>query len=169
MILERFTYCPNIEACLLETRTDTKLAVGLSRQHAFNSPHIHRTDIFCFPHDSNIYTYSVLMRARIDFYLLPHINHIIWNLVEHGFVYNWLEQNQNYTSIRKNAKSTGPNQLTVNHILGAIVVLTVGLILASLVFIFETFIMPKIQYRRNRILFLTNTLSPTNFKDTAII
>lgn len=158
MILERFSFCPNIEKCLAEIRKNTKLAVGLSRQHALNNPRIHRSDTVCFPQASNIYTYSVLMQARQDFYLLPHINDIIGRAVEHGLVVNWMEKSQNYTSIRLIVGSTGPNPLTVNHVLGAIVVMAAGLGLAILSFAVEVFLVPKVEGRGRR-LFKRNVLS----------
>lgn len=158
MILERLSLCPDIEKCLVEIRTNTKLAVGLSRQHVLNNPRIDRSDTFCFPHASNIYTYSVLIQTRQDFSLLPHINDIIERLVEHGLVYNWIERSQNYTSIRLNVGSTGPNPLTVNHVLGAIVVMAVGFALAILAFVVEVFLLPKMKVRGKH-LFKSNILS----------
>lgn len=137
MILERFTLCPDIEMCLMEQRTDRMMAVGLSRQHALNHPRFSRSVISCFPHSNNIYTYSVLMQARGDFPLLPHINDIIDRLVEHGFIDLWNRESQNYSSVRSMQTDESPQPLTVDHVLGAIVVLAVGLGLAIIVFAIE--------------------------------
>lgn len=143
MVLKHFEFCPNIEICLAELNTNTKLAVGLSRQHALNNPRISRSALFCFPMASNIYTYSVMMQSRQDFYLLDHINTIIDHMVEHGLIFLWNKQNQNCTSKEKSMGNGLPQALTINHMLGAIVILVVGLHLAIGVFVLEYFIISR--------------------------
>lgn len=137
MILEHFTLCPDIERCLEELKINMKLAIGLSRQHALNNPRIRRSDIFCFPPSNNIHTYSVLMPTREDFPLLPHIDDLIDRFVEHGLIYLWNRNSQNYTTMRLMHKYKGPQALTVDHLLGAFVILAIGLVSATSVFSIE--------------------------------
>lgn len=134
MVLERFSLCSDIEKCIRELNWNGQLAVGFSRQHALNNPDIGRHDIHCFPSSSNIYTFSVLMNTRQDSNLLPHINDLINRFVEHGFVSIWERRSQNATIVSMIERV---HPLSVEHILGAVVVLGVGLTLAIMAFAIE--------------------------------
>lgn len=83
------------------------------------------------------------MQSRQDFYLLDHINTIIDHMVEHGLIFLWNKQNQNCTSKEKSMGNGLPQALTINHMLGAIVILVVGLHLAIGVFVLEYFIISR--------------------------
>lgn len=136
---------------MAELHNNYKLAVGLSREHALNNPRISRSDLVCFPMASNIYTYSVIMQTRQDFYLLEHINTFIDRFVEHGMIANWDKRYQNNSWIRVHVGGDAmPQALTVNHILGAILILGVGLSLAILEFFVEFFVGTKLQALRKK-------------------
>lgn len=135
-------------------KDDVKLAIALSRLHALNSPVISQREIFCFPREQNIYSYSVAMPIKLDFHLLPNINYIIRQLFEFGLIERWDKLSQ---SIAKNADikkmliSDGNGAeshlvvLTVAHIIGAILIMIFGHTLALLAFIAEQIVFRNIR------------------------
>lgn len=133
MILQRFTLSKDPESGLKDQLANEKLAVGMSRRHAMNNPNF-RSNLYCFPLSDNIYTYSVLIFCREDFYLLPHINDLIDRFVEHGFVLKWLKESGDFPMIHG---IRGPQPLTTDHFLGALIYLAAGHTLALLVFFVE--------------------------------
>lgn len=143
MVLENFIPCSNVDRCLAEIKENYKLAVGLSRRHALNNPRINRGNLFCFPPTSSIYTYSVVIQTREDFYLLNNMNVFIGQYVENGLIVLWYRNSLNLTTIEEDDEQ--PEPLTVHHMLGAIVVLAVGLCLATL-----TFVVEHLNYLRKR-------------------
>lgn len=77
-----------------------------------------------------------MIQARKDFFLLDYINDIIERLVEHGLVFKWLENSQNY-SFPTGEHKRDEIPLTIDHTLASFVILGVGLTLGMFVFILE--------------------------------
>lgn len=126
-VRNHFELCEIPDECLTKLTTDTVLAVAVSRLHAFNSPIISRSDIFCFPRSRNIYSYSVAMPIKFDFQLLPQINYMIRLLLEFGLIERWNQLSQSIAAsaeikrILETANRSGDDGtvvLTVAHIMG---------------------------------------------------
>lgn len=173
-IRQRYRVCSNIDICLSELITNTKLAVALSRQHALNNRAVDKSHIFCFDRKHDIYSYSVSIIATYDFPLLSRIDYVIRLLYEGGLIFRWKEANP-YEEFRlanillpqfslvpkdsgaekDDAEQDGDNanvetysnqhrseseqfvNLTIDHILGALIILIVGQSSAFVVFIYE--------------------------------
>lgn len=125
---------------------DEMLAVAVSRLHAINTLVISQSQIFCFPRNKNIYSYSVAMPIRLDFHLLPTINYNIRQLLEFGLIERWNKLSQSIAAneeIKKSlaAASDGKDSslvvLTVAHIMGALLIMCFGHTLAMIAFIME--------------------------------
>lgn len=153
-VRKHFTLCEYIDSCLQRLEYDEKLAVALSRLHGYNSPVISRRDIYCFPPEQNIYSYSVVMPIRLDFHLRPQINFIIRQLLEFGLIERWdklsqsIAENADIMKMINNGGSSDEKHLvvlTVAHIMGAILIMIFGHILASLAFLAETIVYNKLQ------------------------
>lgn len=135
-----------MEKCLSRLEYDVKLAVAVSRLHAMNTPIISPSELYCFPRTRNIYSYSVAMPMKSDFHLMPFINYYIRQLFEFGLIERWhklslsLAANEEIKKILNKAAS-GENDrlvvLTVAHIMGAILIMTFGHILAMIAFLSE--------------------------------
>lgn len=76
----------------------------------------------------------MVILTRDDFYLLTHINDLIARFVEHGLIVKWMEKRH---SLRMSNNDTPPELLTVEHLLGAFILLGVGQLLGALSFIME--------------------------------
>lgn len=194
-IRQRFRLCKSIDACLGELNTKSKLAVALSRLHAMNSPSVDKSKIFCFSRDNNIYSFSVTMITTYDFPLLPQIDQVIRRLVEGGFITRWknfgpsngnkiantsdtqtkpLTKNDNNAEVstddesdldEENNETDNFTSLTIDHILGALVILIVGEFLATIVFLLENWSLRSCFIKRYfRFLLSTNTENKSDSK-----
>lgn len=135
-----------IDECLGRLKYDVKYAVAASRLHAMNTPAISQSEIYCFIRERNIYSYSVAMPIKLDFHLLPQINYNIRQLFEFGLIERWHKLSQSIAAneeIKKilNEASNGKDSrlvvLTVAHIMGAILIMGFGHILALIAFLAE--------------------------------
>lgn len=123
--------------------SDEKLAVAVSRLHATNTLVISQSQIFCFPRTKNIYSYSVAMPIRMDFHLLPTINYNIRQLLEFGLIERWNKLSQSIAANEEIKKSLAHASegndshlvvLTIAHIMGALMIMFFGHILAIIAF-----------------------------------
>ena len=132
-----YKVCENLEQCLLQIKENRYLAVAISREHAINTPSdISESDMFCFSKANNIYTFFVVMLVKKDYHLLPQINTIIRRMKEGGLTTKWIEDSEKKGTGR--TTDTGEAKpLRIEHIWGMLLVLTVGLILALMVFFLE--------------------------------
>lgn len=150
VIQSAYNLCANIDECLQQLRTVDTLAVAVSRQHAMNSPTIAKTDLFCFPKLNNVYSYSVSMLMRKNFHLLGKMNSIIRRVMEFGLIQKWerdgevqqllkltKEMSAADTVVAEDGGGDDVVVLTVGHIAGSMIIMTVGYSLASLIFIAE--------------------------------
>lgn len=145
------------DECLKRLVYDEKLAVAVSRLHSKNSPAISQSELFCFSRTRNIYSYSIAMPIKLDYHLFPVINYNIRQLFEFGLIERWnklsqsIAANQEIKKILDNAVSGKDDRLvvlTVAHIMGAILVMTIGHVIASMAFITELMVSRKIQHKK---------------------
>lgn len=133
--------------CLKRLLVDEKLAVAVSRLHAKNSPVISEMELLCFARSANIYSYSVAMPIKLDFHLMPQINNIIRQLFEFGLIERWDKLSQSIASsaatvkmLREGSGGDGGGHLvvlTVPHIMGAILIMSFGHLMALIALIAE--------------------------------
>lgn len=133
--------------CLERLLVDEKLAVAVSRLHAKNSPVISEMELLCFARSANIYSYSVAMPIKLDFHLMPQINNIIRQLFEFGLIERWNKLSQSIASSAATVKMLRDGNggdgsghlvvLTVPHIMGAILIMAFGHLLAFIALIAE--------------------------------
>lgn len=155
-VRQNFKICVNTDECLKRLEYDEKLAVAVSRSHAHNTPAISRTALFCFPRSKNVYSYSVAMPIKLDYHMLPTINYNIRQLFEFGLVERWNKYSESIAAnqeIKKtlDAATDGKDSrlvvLTVAHIMGAILVMFFGHIIALVAFMFEVIVERQIRQR----------------------
>lgn len=132
-----YNVCENLDQCLLQIKENRHLAVAISREHAINTPEdISESDMFCFSKANNIYTFFVVMLVKKDYHLLPQINTIIRSLKEGGLTTKWIEDSEKKSNKRL-TDSGEAKPLRIEHIWGMMLILTVGLALASTTFLME--------------------------------
>lgn len=133
---------------------DEKLAVATSRTHAENSQIVKKTQLYCFSKSDNIYSYSVAMPVKIDFALLPNINYIIRQLFEFGLIERWdkysrsIAANAIILDTLKAGDDAGGGHLvvlTVAHVTGAILVMSLGHTVAFIAFLIEQIVSRRIE------------------------
>lgn len=158
-VRERFFLCDNVDKCARRLRHDEFLAVELSRYHAHNNPMISRSELFCFSRASNVYTFSVAMPLKLDYELIDPINKVIKNLMEFGLIDLWrrikAEPNTRSKIAETKAKQhaelhltpDGTVVLTIHHIVGALVIMAFGYVLAIITFTIEQIVYRKVQKR----------------------
>lgn len=146
-VRRNFRTCDVPDDCLKRLLVDEKLAVAVSRLHAKNSPVISETELLCFARSANIYSYSVAMPIKLDFHLMPQINNIIRQLFEFGLIERWDKLSQSIASsaatvkmLRDGSGGDGGGHLvvlTMAHIMGAILIMVFGHLLALIALIAE--------------------------------
>ncbi|GAB0100425.1 ionotropic receptor 87a [Sergentomyia squamirostris] len=150
-----FTICPDIDVCLDDLKRDSELGVAVSREHARNSPLIDESDMFCFHHSENIYSYSISMLVQRDYHLLPKINDIIRTILESGLLSKWQKDSEvskvHLGEVKEEEPEGGEGAqivLSISHVQGAFIVVGFGLILATLAFCLEWIIFLTIKKDR---------------------
>lgn len=142
-------------------RYDEYLAVALSRLHAENNPMISRSELFCFSRENNVYTYSVAMPLRLDYELIESVDAIISNLMEFGLIGKWIELSEEPTTRAKvadtkkkqkdnevnrgNDSADGTVVLTMDHIIGALLIMAFGYVLAIIAFLVEQIVHRRVE------------------------
>lgn len=172
-IRENFVFCDNIDDCMAQLRDDEYLAVGLSRLHAETNPVVSRLERYCFDRENNVYTYSVAMPLKLSFELIGPINAVIKNLMEFGLIDKWKKSNEgpSFETMlaiaavkQQQEENTGDGTvvLTMYHIVGALIFMGSGYILALAAFLTEKVVHHKVEQRTKSriILFLHKMLRP---------
>lgn len=96
-----FRYCDNIDECLMELKTNNKLAVAVSKAHAQSNSYVDKSKLFCFSSPEQIYSYSIVMLSKERyFYLLPEINRRLEAFIENGLLKKWISENEITVKIR---------------------------------------------------------------------
>jgi hypothetical protein len=134
--------CYDMDKCLLEIKTDHKLAVAISRQHASNARiPLNDEEMFCFDKANNIFSFSVVMLFKKDHHLLPAVNVLIRRIAESGFILKWKADSE-YVKFKEEVKQQGdPHEneepLNLGHLLGMFALMFVGVSTALVAFIGE--------------------------------
>lgn len=152
-VRENFIHCENVDECLERLQYDEYLAVASSRLHVKHNPVTTRRGLFCFSRENNVYAYSVAMTLKLDFELLESIDTIIANLFEFGLINMWIKWDTSPTMktlfaaarTKDNGNENGNVVLTIEHIIGAILIMLFGYIFAIIVFIVERVVHRKVQ------------------------
>jgi hypothetical protein len=137
---EYYTPCYEMDHCLLELKTDRKLAFAISRQHSMNAKvQISEEDIFCFAKADNIFSFSVVMLFKKDHHLLPLVNTMIRRITESGFILKWrmdceLKKFKENLQRHRNDQESVNRAISVNQLLGLFALGGVALIFATLAF-----------------------------------
>lgn len=152
-IRNRFHVCRDMNGCLLRLKYDETLAVASSLAHIRSYRPLADAEIFCLVKDQErIFDYPITMLAQRNFHLLPTINVIILELIEHGIIEKWLGDNMPFRMQKKNAERKLYDQnfanglpaptdnaiiITITHIFGSILILCVGNCIATIIFFIE--------------------------------
>lgn len=128
----------------MEVKSNDKLAVAISRQHAINARiPLSDEDMFCFDKSNNLFSFSVVMLFKNDHHLLPVVNQLIRRITESGFILRWKTEVE-YLKFKEDIKRGDPHEnaepINLGHLLGSFALLGVGLSLAILGFLFEYFV-----------------------------
>lgn len=132
-----------MDKCLMELKTNDKLAVAISRQHAINAriPLNPADDMFCFDKVNNVFSYSVVMLFKKDHHLLPHVNMLIRRIAESGFILKWKADTEHLKFKEDLKRSRDPHEnaepINLGHLLGSFALMGVGITLAIAGFAFE--------------------------------
>lgn len=151
-----YTQCDHTDRCLAQLLGRDDLAVSVSREHALNSPVIGKADLFCFTKSHNVYGYSVVLLAQRNYHLLGRMNSIIRRVMEFGLIEKWEKDGdtmqQLQLQIKQNALGGGSGNavgdgdgedgdalvvLKVDNIMGAMILMVAGYVVALVVFVAE--------------------------------
>jgi hypothetical protein len=133
--------CYDMDKCLMNLKTDHKLAVAISRQHAENARiPLSDDEFFCFDKANNFFSYSVVMLLKKDHHLLPMINTLIRRIAESGFILKWTDDSA-FTKYKSDDEVRDPHEnaepLNLDHLLGLFALMGIGVGFAIVAFIFE--------------------------------
>lgn len=162
-IRDSYQLCTEVDECLENLRNLDNVAVSVSREHALNSPLIAKTELFCFAKTNNVYSYAVAMMTQKNFHLLGRMNSIIRRVMEFGLIQKWDKDSDVMQQLKlkmgSDAKKAATDSdedeglvvLTVGHIAGALIIMSVGYVLALLTFIAELLVNCRMlqAYRNN--------------------
>lgn len=157
-----FIHCENIDMCLKQLQHDEYLAVAVSRLHVKNNPVISRTELFCFSRQNNVYSYSVAMPLKNYYELVDRIDLVISSLMEFGLIAKWVKSDDAPSTrtliARAQAKhyqtEYGNVVLTIEHIVGALIIMAFGYILAIIAFLIEQIVHRKVRDGTNSKLYV---------------
>lgn len=140
---ENYKPCLEMDKCLMKLKSDDKLAVAISRQHAINARiPLNDEDMFCFDKVNNIFSFSVVMLFKKDHHLLPAFNTLIRRIAESGFILKWKADSEYLKfkeDIKQRRKDPHENSEPINlgHLLGSFALMVIGFTLAINAFILE--------------------------------
>lgn len=144
---------------MIRLRHDEYLAVAVSRLHAESNSKITRLERWCFYSENNVYSYPVAMPLKLDFELIEQIDDVITNVMEFGLVDKWKKMSEGpsfRTLVAKalvkqheeeHTSSNGTVVLTVDHIIGALIIMAIGYLSAIIAFLVEKCVHQKVQQR----------------------
>lgn len=151
-LLRTYMPCFDMDKCLTELKTNDKLAVAISRQHATNARvPLDDSDMFCFDKAHNIFSFSVVMLFKKDHHLLPAVNTLIRRIAESGFVLKWKADSE-FVKVKVDKKPRDPHgnkqPLNLSHLLGSFGLIAVGITASVVAFASEWFIYYLAQKRK---------------------
>lgn len=134
--------------------------MAVSRKHIIAYRPTQQSNLYCFTRKENVYSYPVAILTVLNYHLLPKINLVVRDLMEHGFIAKWdtdylygsiqavLTERRNYAKNFANGLPNPPNRIIIlktRHISGAIAILCFGYTLAVLAFLLELLIGKKLK------------------------
>ncbi|KAH8417987.1 hypothetical protein KR222_009809, partial [Zaprionus bogoriensis] len=152
-IREKFQICYNIVDCLNQAADNERIAVAVSRQHAFYNPRIPRDRLFCFDRKESLYVYPVIMLLPKKYQLLHQINAIIHQVIESGHMQKWARDLDMVRMIQEKIARVQEDNfkaLTLAEFQGAFAFASILLLLASAVFGLECLVHWMVTRRRTR-------------------
>ncbi|KAL7026419.1 hypothetical protein ACKWTF_013905 [Chironomus riparius] len=135
--------CYDMDRCLLDIKSDGKLAFAISRAHAMNAKvPVSDQEIFCFEKAHNIFSFSVVMLFKKDHHLLPMVNTLIRRITESGFILKWQSdcesiKFQENLARHRNDDATVNRAINLDQLIGLYGLGAFGVSLATLAFGFE--------------------------------
>ena len=150
---QNYKTCLDMDKCLMELKSNDKLAVAISRQHAINARiPLNNDDMFCFAKADNIFSFSVVMLFKKDHHLLPSINTLIRRIAESGFILKW-KADCEYLKFKEDIKQRkDPHEnsepINLDHLLGSFALMVVGITLAIFAFLVEWLVYYLVNYRK---------------------
>lgn len=141
--MKRFHICKDVDTCLGQIRTTSRVAIAASRHHSDNSPAISDSEMFCFTREENIYTYSVSMLAKKQHHFLGKINSMLRTISESGLLLRWAQQSESQEVNSGDDAPAGGHgdgavvKLKMEHVEGGFLLHVLGLIIATIAFIGE--------------------------------
>lgn len=152
LLRRTYTACFDMDKCLMELKSDDKLAVAISRLHAKNARiPLNDDDIFCFDKANNIFSFSVVMLFKKDHHLLPAVNLLIRRVAESGFILKWKADSElvKFKGVqRRGDPHENEEPLNLGHLLGSFALITGGVAIAVVVFIGEWLVYYLAQKRK---------------------
>lgn len=144
--------CFEMDKCLMEIKTNDKLAVAISRQHAINARiKLNQDDMFCFDKANNVFSYSVVMLFKKDHHLLPSVNILIRRIAESGFILKWKADSE-YLKFTEDLRQRDPHEnaepINIEHLLGSFALIGVGILLSIVGFLYEWLVYYLAQKRK---------------------
>lgn len=151
--------CESLNECFTDILKDRNRAVAIPRAHAVNNPFgmIDNVDFFCFPVTNDLVIYSSVMMFRRYHPLLLTMNEKIRAISESGLLSKWEKENtiigkgdgENNDGKSKNEGGHGGGQqmkLRLDHVQGAFILLSIGVLISGTMFLFELFASHFIQW-----------------------
>lgn len=137
--MKNFKICEDLDDCLNQLLENSKLAVAISREHAFNTAAI--SHIYCFENSEIIYEYALTILVRKDFSYLKELNWFIEILIESGYISKWLTDYQNQSHFKSKHDIYRPTEL--KHMHGILSILMIVIIVAFAVLLLEKTVYKK--------------------------
>lgn len=136
--------CPDIDECLSQLVQNDKLAVAVSREHAFNNHAMSTENIHCFKDIEHFSAYAVTIFIPHDHHFPSEINKCIQWAFESGLIKKWSSDSK-IRYKHRSKKNARPAVLTVEHFFSAFVLFFMFISFAISAFIAEHIIYRKVR------------------------
>lgn len=138
MALNFLEECLDIDACLKRAASSNQYAVAVSRQYTQSI--ISKSQLFCFDHFENLYSYSVSFWIRKDLYMTNDINGVIKGMIKNGLVLKWIRDHKTHSP---EMSIINTDVLTLEEMMGAMAICVLNLLAAITVAVLEQVIYRK--------------------------
>lgn len=88
-LLKNFMICDDLDICLSQLNRNSKLAIAISREHAYNSHLISTSGLYCFNNFEIIYKYALKFLIRKNFAYQSKLNRFIQMGSAGGLIEKW--------------------------------------------------------------------------------
>lgn len=140
-MLKNVEICDNLDLCLSELQRNLKVALNISRKHAYKSYSESQFEFYCFKEES-IYEYALILLVRKDFPFLNELNGFIQMASSSGIIEKWHSNDQ--TRIHLKHKEKMFKQLKMINFIGLYCVWWILLILTFFTVIWERLVYEKV-------------------------